>query len=33
MDTRLYPGLELGVGFSLEYEYSVTHVAAQGGLL
>ena len=27
------PGLEPGVGYILEYEYSVTRVAAQGGLV
>ena len=37
LDTRLNPGLEpgldLGVGFSLEYECSVNRVAAQSGLV
>ena len=33
LDTQLHPGLEPGVGSSLEYEYSVTCVAAQGGLV
>ena len=33
LDVRLHPGLDPGVGSRLEYEYSVTRVAAQGGLV
>ena len=33
MDTQLHPGLDPGVGSCLEYECSVTHVAAQVGLV
>ena len=33
LDTRLYLGLDPGVGFSLECECNVTRVAAQGGLV
>ena len=33
LDTRLHLGLDLGVGFSLECECNVTHVAAQSGLV
>ena len=33
LDIRLNLGLDLGVGSSLEYECSVTRVAAQGGLV
>ena len=33
LDTRLHTGLDLGVVSSLEYEYSVTRVAAQGDLV
>ena len=33
LDTRLHTGLDPGLGSSLEYEYSVTRVAAQGGLV
>ena len=32
MDTQMHPELEPGVGSRFEYEYSVTRVAAQGGL-
>ena len=33
LDTRLYPGLDLVVVSSLEYEYIVTYVVAQTGLV
>ena len=33
LDTRLLPGLDSGVVSSLEYEYSMNRVAAQGGLV
>ena len=33
LDTRLRPGMDLGVRSSLEYECSVTRVAAQSGLV
>ena len=33
LDTRLHPGMDPGVGSILEYKYSVTHVATQGGLV
>ena len=29
----MQPGLDLGVGSRLEYEYSMTRVATQGGLV
>ena len=33
LDKQLHPGLDPGVGFSLEYECSVTRVATQSGLV
>ena len=33
MDTQLHPGLDPVIGSSIEYEYSVTPVDPQGGLV